>query len=198
MISALPPTGQRYGFNCVWCSSRLEATDSQGGTEGTCPTCGQQIVIPIKDRHGRLIDPRTNQILKPDPHPVHAYAAAGERAPKILRKTDGSQEILCTRCNTHSPITANNCRNCGNPFTIEGTTSDAVSESSGLAAASLILGIISLPTSPCLFIFGPLALVLGGISYYQAQQTGGSKGLATAGIILGALGTLISGWVLIR
>jgi hypothetical protein len=37
------------------------------------------------DRSGRLLDPRTREILKPDPHPVHAYAAAGDRAPAIVR-----------------------------------------------------------------------------------------------------------------
>src|SRR5947209_11398302 len=41
-------------------------------------------------------------------HPVHAYAAAGERAPRILRRNDGTQNIQCPRCNSVSPITANN------------------------------------------------------------------------------------------
>ena len=72
--------GKRYGFNCGYCSSRLEATESMAAQEGQCPTCGSQITIPILDRYGRLIDPKTRQIIKQDPHPVHAYAAAGDRA----------------------------------------------------------------------------------------------------------------------
>ncbi len=111
------PGGRRYGFNCKYCSSRLEATDSMQAQEGQCPTCGSNIVIPILDRQGRLIDPETRQIIKQDPHPVHAYAAAGQRAPVIIRAPDDRQFILCPRCQTHNPISANNCKNCGTPFT---------------------------------------------------------------------------------
>src|SRR6185437_15012152 len=99
--------GKRYGFNCGYCSSRLEATESMGAQEGQCPTCGNTITIPILDRYGRLIDPKTRQIIKQDPHPVHAYAAAGERAPAILRAPDNKLSIRCPRCSAISPITAN-------------------------------------------------------------------------------------------
>ncbi|HEY7116174.1 MAG TPA: hypothetical protein VH475_06295, partial [Tepidisphaeraceae bacterium] len=95
--------GRRYGFNCGYCSSRLEATEAMGAQEGQCPTCGNNITIPILDRYGRLIDPKTRQIIKQDPHPVHAYAAAGERAPKIIRQKDQKQIIVCPRCNGASP-----------------------------------------------------------------------------------------------
>src|SRR5688572_9810233 len=59
--------GRRYGFNCGYCSSRLEATESMGAQEGQCPICGNNITIPILDRYGRLIDPKTRQIIKQDP-----------------------------------------------------------------------------------------------------------------------------------
>src|SRR6187399_3221182 len=36
--------GRRFGFNCGYCSSRLEANESQSGQEGQCPTCGNSIV----------------------------------------------------------------------------------------------------------------------------------------------------------
>src|SRR4029453_3742529 len=39
----LPGSGRRYGFNCGYCSSRLEATESMAAQEGQCPTCGNQI-----------------------------------------------------------------------------------------------------------------------------------------------------------
>src|SRR5437016_5095117 len=32
--------GKRYGFNCGYCSSRLEATESMASQHGQCPTCG--------------------------------------------------------------------------------------------------------------------------------------------------------------
>src|SRR5438067_9592 len=149
--------GKRYGFNCGYCSSRLEATEAMGAQEGQCPTCGNNITIPILDRYGRLIDPKTRQIIKQDPHPVHAYAAAGERAPRILRRPDGSQSIQCPRCSAASPITANNCKSCGMPFTMEGTTLEAAGTSNGFCVASLVLGIIGIPAS-CTVIAPPLAL----------------------------------------
>src|SRR5436309_2623489 len=130
--SGMRSGGRRYGFNCGYCSSRLEATEAMGAQEGQCPTCGNNITIPILDRYGRLIDPKTRQIIKQDPHPVHAYAAAGERAPKILRRPDGAQTIQCPRCSAGSPITANNCKSCGMPFTMEGPTLEAAGTSIGL------------------------------------------------------------------
>src|SRR5438045_8270190 len=95
---ARPAPAASDGFNCGYCSSRLEATESMAAQEGQCPTCGNNITIPILDRYGRLIDPKTRQIIKHDPHPVHAYAAAGERATAILRTKDGKHTIRCPRC----------------------------------------------------------------------------------------------------
>src|SRR5437763_13947543 len=111
--SSFRGAGRRYGFNCGYCSSRLEATESMAAQEGQCPTCGNQITIPILDRYGRLIDPKTRMIIKQTPHPVNASAAAGDRAPRSLRDRDGKQIILCPRCQSASPISANNCKSCG-------------------------------------------------------------------------------------
>ena len=184
--------GKRYGFNCGYCSSRLEATEAMGAQEGQCPTCGNTITIPILDRYGRLIDPKTRQIIKQDPHPVHAYAAAGERAPAILRGKDGKQSIRCPRCSAVSPITANNCKSCGMPFTMEGTTLEAAGTSNGFCVASLVLGIIGLPAF-CSVIPAVLAIIFGIIGYNQVTKSGGEgggKGMAIAGIVCGAIGCI--------
>jgi DNA-directed RNA polymerase subunit RPC12/RpoP len=189
--------GKRYGFNCGYCSSRLEATEAMAAQEGQCPTCGNTITIPILDRYGRLIDPKTRQIIKQDPHPVHAYAAAGDRAPRILRQDDGKQFIRCPRCSTISPITANNCKACGMPFTMEGTTLEAAGASNGFCVASLVLGIIGLPAS-CTFIVPLLAVVFGIIGYTQAAKggnEGGGKGMAIAGMVCGAFGCFLATWM---
>jgi DNA-directed RNA polymerase subunit RPC12/RpoP len=185
--------GKRYGFNCGYCSSRLEATESMAAQEGQCPTCGNNITIPILDRYGRLIDPKTRQIIKQDPHPVHAYAAAGDRAPRIFRDDAGGQFIRCPRCNSTSPITANNCKSCGMPFTMEGTTLEAAGTSNGFCVASLVLGIIGLPAA-CAFIPSILAIIFGIIGYGQvsrAGEGGSGKGMAIAGMICGGLGLVI-------
>ena len=164
-----------------------------GAQEGQCPTCGNNITIPILDRYGRLIDPKTRQIIKQDPHPVHAYAAAGERAPKIVRQRDSKQIIICPRCGGSSPITANNCKACGMPFTMEGTTLEAAGTSNGFCVASLVLGIIGLPAS-CTLITPLLAVVFGIIGYNQVSKTGsegGGRGMAIAGMICGVIGTIM-------
>lgn len=188
------PAGKRYGFNCGYCSSRLEATESMAAQEGQCPTCGNTITIPILDRYSRLIDPKTRQIIKQDPHPVHAYAAAGERAPGIIRGADGKQLIRCPRCAGTSPISANNCKGCGMPFTMEGTTLEAAGNSNGFCVASLVLGIIGIPAFCAAAIPSILAIIFGIIGYNQVTRgggEGGGKGMAIAGIVLGAIGCLI-------
>ena len=198
--SGMRTGGKRYGFNCGYCSSRLEATEAMGAQEGQCPTCGNNITIPILDRYGRLIDPKTRQIIKQDPHPVHAYAAAGERAPGIIRSQDGKHSIRCPRCSSVSPITANNCKSCGMPFTMEGTTLEATGTNNGFCVAGLVLGIIGL--IPCTFALpSALALVFGIIGYRQVTKdgnTGGGRGMAIAGIIMGGIGILEAVWLISR
>ena len=192
--------GKRYGFNCPYCSSRLEANESMAAQDGQCPTCGNNITIPILDRYGRLIDPKTRQIIKQDPHPVHAYAAAGDRAPAILRSAKGQQSIRCPRCAALSPITANNCKACGMPFTMEGTTLEASGTSNGFCVASLVLGIISLPTG-CIVITPLLAIIFGILGYTQVTKEGSEgsgKNMAIAGIVCGALGGLFAIYAWLR
>lgn len=180
--------GRRYGFNCQYCSSRLEAVESMAGQDGVCPTCGNSIIIPILDRYGRLIDPMTGKVVKQDPHPVHAYAANGERAPKILRRDDGSQSIQCAKCKTLSPITSNNCKSCGMPFTMEGTTAEASGATNGFAVASLVLGIMGIPLG-CTVILPVLGLIFGIIGWVQTNESGGNgRGMAIAGIICSVVG----------
>ena len=186
------PGGRRYGFNCGHCSSRLEANEAMAAQDGQCPTCGNNITIPILDRYGRLIDPKTRQIIKQDPHPVHAYAAAGERAPQIVRGPDGKQAIRCPKCGGVSAISANNCRGCGMPFTMEGTTLEATGASNGACVASLVLGIVGL--IPCTFgIASLMALIFGivGINQLKSNDGRGGRGMAIAGIVLAILGGVI-------
>ena len=195
---AAPPrltvAGRRYGFLCSYCSSRLEAVESMAGQSGTCPTCGNSIVIPILDYRGRLIDPTSGEIIKQDPHPVHAYAAAGHKAPQIVN-VDGSEErfIKCPRCGRGNALASNNCLGCGLPFTMEGTVGDAVAGTNTWAVASLVLGIVGVPAG-CLVVPPVLAIVFGLIALRNTNQATGQTpgtGLAVAGLILGAVGIVI-------
>jgi DNA-directed RNA polymerase subunit RPC12/RpoP len=182
---------QQYGFNCPYCSSRLEGSSAIAAQEGQCPTCGNQITIPIRDAYGRLIDPKTRQIIKQDPHPVHTYAAAGERAPTIVRTAPNKQAIRCPKCQALSPINSNNCKTCGLPFTMEGTTLEAAGASNGFCVASLVLGIIGLIPCP-IFVPPVLAVIFGIIGYNQISRISEAKGKgsAIAGIVLGVIGLL--------
>lgn len=184
---------RRFGFNCPWCSSRLEATMLTAGQHGQCPTCANNIRIPILDRHGRLIDPDTNKIVKPDPHPVHAYAAAGDRAPKIIRDRVGQQSIQCVRCQAQNPVAANSCRGCGVPFTLEGTVQSEKGTSNGYATTSLVLGVLGIPTC-MIFVPSILAIIFGIVALLQIRTTGNtaSRGTAIAGVTLGGIGLLIN------
>jgi len=169
------------------------------GQSGTCPTCGNSIVIPILDYRGRLIDPTSGQIIKPDPHPVHAYAAAGHKAPQIVAGTGLNDRIIrCPRCSRANPLASNNCAGCGLPFTMEGTVADSISGSNSWAVASLVLGIVGIPAS-CVVIPPVLAIIFGIIALRApAQATGKTPGtgLAIAGIVLGAIGICLSAYIL--
>jgi hypothetical protein len=64
-------------------------------------------------------------------------------------------------------------------------------KSNGMAIASMVLGIIGL----CIGICAPIALILGIVANNQIKKTGqDGKGMALAGIIMGAIGTVF--WVL--
>jgi DNA-directed RNA polymerase subunit RPC12/RpoP len=194
--SAQPPRqyGRRYGFLCSYCSSRLEAVESMAAQQGTCPTCGNTIIIPILDNRGRLIDPTTNEVLKQDPHPVHAYAAAGHRAPQIVTDPGGNRAIDCPRCHRMNAISSNNCLGCGLPFTMDGTMGDAISGTNTWAIASLVLGIVSMPFGFCLLVPPVLAIVFGAIALRGMGQTSSpqsGQGMAIAGIILGVIGLVL-------
>jgi hypothetical protein len=167
------------------------------GQSGTCPTCGNSIIIPILDYRGRLIDPTSGQVIKQDPHPVHAYAAAGHKAPLIIH-TEGSEEqfIKCPRCGRGNTLSSNNCLGCGLPFTMEGTVGDAISGTNTWAVASLVLGIVSVPGG-CFIVPPILAIIFGAIALRSTNQATGQTtglGLAIAGLILGTLSLV--GWLI--
>jgi hypothetical protein len=76
------------------------------------------------------------------------------------------------------------------PFTMEGTTVQPVGTRNGFAVASLVLGIISIPTFFAI-VTPVLAITFGCIAYSQANNAdseSGGKGMAIAGIICGAIG----------
>jgi hypothetical protein len=166
------------------------------GQSGTCPTCGNTIVIPILNSRGQLIDPTSGKIIKQDPHPVHAYAAAGHKAPQIVTTASGERQIRCPRCVRLNPLAVNNCLGCGLPFTMEGTAGDAMSGTNTWAVASLVLGIVSVVGGMCLVVPPLLAIIFGFMALRETNSPSGQSsghGLAIAGMVLGTIGLVIGG-----
>lgn len=191
--SMAPPSGRTINFPCSYCSSPLEARSSQSGTHCECPTCGQDILVPIVDAYGRLIDPMSGKIIKPDPHPVHAYAAAGDRAPRVVRRPDGTQAIHCPRCRAASKITSNNCDSCGAAFTMEGTVARSFDTESSLALASLVTGVVGVFTF-CVPVLAVVAIILGAVGFVRASGSTDRSGrtMSIVGIILGVVGLALA------
>jgi len=176
--------GTLFSFRCALCNSRLEAYTGLVGRRGQCPTCGAQFRVPAPTeaavRTGGT-DPQREYA-----QPVHAFAAAGDKAPKIVRLANGQQAIQCPRCNATNRVDRNNCRNCAAPFTLEGAESKT--PGGGLATASLVVGIIGLFTF-CLMIPSLLAVIFGILGLReQGTVEKPSRGRAIAGLILGILG----------
>lgn len=150
-------------FPCRRCGSLLESTTTQSGSEAKCPTCGQTVVVP-------MLDPRTGIALDPpgarndvERTPMHAYAAAGANAPRIITLNGGDQAIVCPRCEGASPMTAHRCEACGLPFTIEGAMQFASGSPDVLDYTCLACGIVAALTIACYIGFLPagMAIVLG-------------------------------------
>lgn len=178
--------GRPFSFACDQCGSRLEAYTGMVGQRGQCPTCGAEFTIPLP--YGQSVRVGGTEPEKEYAQPVHAYAAAGAKAPRIVRQNDGQRAIECPRCQTANPVSRNNCSRCAMPFTLEGTETSA-GQGSGLATASLVLGIVGIPGG-CVMAPSLLAVLFGVL----AMRGQGGEGAATgrsypiAGIVLGILG----------
>lgn len=181
--------GRLFHFQCLRCGSILEARSTQSGQPGKCPTCAAVFVVPEMDPRTGLArsdaDPGEDG---ENPAPVHAYAAAGAMAPRLVRHEDDSLAIECPRCGRESAVTENNCPHCGLPFTMEGVSATAVATASGLAHPALALGIAGLLFNACLGLgaaLGLIAIIAGVLALNQRHAR--NKTVAVAGIVLGAI-----------
>ncbi len=196
-----PPVGLslRFNFSCLMCGSVLEAHASQAGQPGRCPTCAAVFKIPYLDmRTGLALGIGDSGETQQDPTPVHAYAAAGDKAPEIVKLEGAGRAIVCPRCAATSDIEQNYCAACGFPFTMEGANRAAQSSADGYAVASFVVGLISLPVCICADVYGGigafLAGVLGWTSLTRVRMTGSARGggaWASAGLALAMVGLAV-------
>src|SRR5204863_115155 len=148
-------------FQCQVCRTPLSADESQVGTLVRCPVCKTALRVPSA---ARSMNP---------PQPVGAGAPSGGAT-------------VTTSAGATRPT---NCKSCGMPFTMEGTTLEAAGTSNGFCVAALVLGIIGLPAS-CIVLPSILAVIFGVIGYNQVTKNGGEatgKGMAIAGMICGGI-----------
>lgn len=197
--------GLPFQFQCRRCRCVLEAPRSRSGTEGKCPSCNAVFLIPA-------FDPVTGVALGPadpgddgqNPTPVHAYAAAGQYAPKLIRLEDDRLVIECPRCGNRSPVDANNCSACGHPFTMDGAMQVArPTRESGAATASLVVGIIGLVLAATTGVGGILGVIAIALAAYERSVrksrrlapvwTGNTVAGLVCGILAAAIGLLVLG-----
>lgn len=193
--SRVDPSDVRpFHFQCLRCGSVLEARANQACQRGKCPTCDAVFQVPEMDPRTGLA--RANADPGADgenPTPVHAYAAAGNMAPKIIRESDDSLLIECPRCGEREDISANNCSACGLPFTIEGVSAVAVTTGSSEGKTALLLAVLGLPLSLCGGVgiaLGIAAIILGFKSMAGAADRDSWR--AAVAIGLGLLDCLVS------
>jgi len=194
----------RFTFTCQRCGSVLEAVGDMCGQSGRCPTCGAVFVIPPVDANtGLATEPARVAEDGQLPTPMHAYATAGGKAPRIRTRPGGEQVIVCPRCGRDTGVDANTCSGCGLPFTMEGAAAVAQTAegTSTLATWSLTVGVLSVLTF-CFPALGPVAIGLGvsairRSSLYGQAQSG--RSMAIAGIICGCASLIFCAiWVFAR
>lgn len=185
--------GRLFHFQCLRCGSILEAHSHQGGQPGKCPTCAAVFTVPMMDPRTGLAqgnaDPGDDG---ENPTPVHAYAAAGTMAPKLIRHEDESLSIECPRCARQSPITTNNCPGCGLPFTMEGVSATAITAASSQVQTALILAVVGLFFSFCVGIGGILGLVAIILGLSTTGRRHARGGQAIAAVVIGAIDCIIA------
>ena len=186
--------GKRFHFRCMRCGSVLEGHSSQSDQSGRCPSCDAVFTVPKVDlRTGLAIqhaDPGDDGEL---PAPVHAYAAAGAKAPRIVRYEDDHLEIECPRCERRSPVSSDNCPGCGLPFTMEAANYSVPTASTEIGALAAMAGVISLLASMCPVVnvfCGLIAIVVGVVALSRSRHNTSTGGLA--GVILGLITLVIS------
>ncbi len=182
----------RFNFACPRCRSLLASHSGMAGHTARCPTCDAQFAVPaLHPRTGRPERAVLSEDDRQDPTPMHAYAASGHRAPRVVRRPDGEPMIECPRCHAHAPITADYCEACGVPYTaagLPGLSTERAGHELGVAA--LIVGLIGVPAS-FLVLPGPVAILLAALSWGQrGTPTPGWQ--ATAGMALGLVGTALA------
>jgi len=106
--------------------------------------------------------------------------------------------MYCFQCGHPAPDGSIQCPSCGASLVLP-VPAATLPETSGLAIASMILGLVALVSSNIVLVPGILALVLGYMARDQIRQSGGAlRGaeLAVVGLITGGVATVMGALLL--
>ena len=120
--------------------------------------------------------------------------------------------MYCPNCGAQNAEGSKYCQSCGTALTGTAQTTETApkpatapqaqpvtqaTRTSGLAVASLVLGILSFPLYFVGVILGVLAIIFGALAIGKTNREPnlGGKGMAVAGLVLGIVAILL--WVLL-
>ncbi len=156
-------------FRCTQCNRLLRTPDESAGRQATCPQCGARLTIPTSGG-------------TPPAEPAPAPAASAEEPNPFAASVPGPG-VPAGPGPEVSP----------SPFQAPTTQPDygpPPPQRDGRAIAALVLGICSLVVWCCPLLGAPVAiigLILGVLAWNSA-----SRGMAIAGVVMCALGLLLS------
>jgi hypothetical protein len=166
-------------FRCTYCYSLLRTADNAAGRELDCPRCGARQRVPV---------PEVRSAGPPPPSPGSAAGpraaspAAPSRPGAAVPERPSSPEWTTQAGGEQNPYQP--------PMAVETPWQPPRPSHSGLAVASLVLGILSLPLSCCCGVFS-FPLAVGGLATGILGLRSEDRGLAIAGIVLSSIGLVV-------
>jgi len=169
-------------MKCPNCNSELKDDDL---IRGVCPSCKKLFDLsaieykiqfrmePVKDKKPELGNKEIETPKRDN----------GKQPDREIRRNDKTN--YCSHCGRATNESDNFCPSCGRVI------SSIPTETSGLAIASLVLGILGF--TPLLLVLGSVLAVIFGRSARKKIKKNPSirgEGMATAGIILGNIGII--------
>jgi predicted RNA-binding Zn-ribbon protein involved in translation (DUF1610 family) len=186
-------------MTCPSCGKTLAAPDTAAGKKAKCPGCGQIMIVPEAIHDAEELGVTDMGPAPPEHNPRDDIFGVESLSADPSMPAQDAERRPCPMCGELIVATAAKCRFCGAVFDrrLRGMPNRGGQNYKGFAIASLVLGILSLPTFCFGIVIGIVAVVFGMIakSGMNKSKNYDGKGMATAGLILGILGAI--GWIVI-
>lgn len=186
-------------FRCHQCDTLLRTGDDKAGKRAKCPNCGTMVQTPFPESAGDVDDYDNFSGGDYDVDPPAANDSFSQHfgspgTATTSQAPTGGRMIDCRMCGESIQANARMCRYCGEPVQMAGPAPGQyqVKPTSGMAVASLVLGILGIVLSCIFFIGGPIALLatifgaVGMKATSEGEREG--RGMAVAGLVMGIVG----------